>query len=262
VAKLLARIEDKPDPPKIVDADPPGTIIIKPEYIKFPALTASPTSEPGAIYYRHDKDRMVYVNASSAETTIPRVPIETADIADGAITTPKLADDAVTNAKLANSAVATRNIVDRVITTEKIAYSAITTTELADGAVTTAKLANGAVTTAKLADGAVTTAKIADDAVTSAKIATGAVHDYHISEVTPGKITEGDLNLGTGTLYCGAIQVGDIGLKYGWAIKETPDSLVFIKDGRIVARLHKDLGFIHMRKGLLSWLLRRIMRKT
>ena len=85
--KLLAKAEGKSNPPKIVDADPPGTLYIKPEYIRFPALTASPTSEPGAIYYRSDKDRIVYVNASSAETTIPKAPVETAEIADGAITT-------------------------------------------------------------------------------------------------------------------------------------------------------------------------------
>jgi len=119
--------------------------------------------------------------------------------------------------------------------------------------VGTEKLADGAVTELKLADASVSTAKIQDEAVTDAKIK---------GPISPGKIGEGNLYLGSGTLYCGAIQVGDIGLKYGWAIRETPNSLVFIKDGRIVARLHKDLGFIHMRKGLLSWLLRKIMRKT
>ena len=267
IAKLLAKAESElvppQDPPKIVDADPPGTLYIKPEYIVFPGLTTSPTSEPGALYYRSDKDRIVYVNAGSAETTIPKVPVETADIADGAITMPKLADSAVTTSKIEDGAITTPKLADSAVTTGKIADYAVTTPKLDTGAVTTEKLADSAVTTEKLADLAVTTAKLADSAVSTAKIADEAVTDAKIKyPISPGKIGAGDLNIGTGTLYCGAIQVGDIGLKYGWAIRETPNSLVFIKDGRIVARLHKDLGFIHMRKGILSWLLRKIMRKT
>ena len=261
--RVRAKSDPPANPPKIVDADPPGTIYIKPDYIKFPALTTPPSSEPGAIYYRSDKDRMVYVNASSEETTIPKAPVETAEIADGAITTDKIADGAVNAYKLADSSVYTRHIVDGQVTTAKLADGAVTTDKIADGAVNYWKLADSAVGTEKLADGAVTELKIADAAVTTAKIADEAVTDAKIKgPISPTKIGEGNLYLGSGTLYCGAIQVGDIGLKYGWSIKETPDSLVFIKDGHIVARLHKNLGFIPMIGGPIGWLLRKLMRNA
>lgn len=131
------------------------------------------------------------------------------------------------------------------IGTDDIADSSITTSKIADGAVTTAKIADGAVTTAKIVDGAVTTAKIADGAVTDAKI-TGPI--------SPSKIGAGDLNLGSGVLTCGGINVngnvtvsgtvtasqvnvGDLVFKYGWVIKEYPDALVVLKDGHEVFRI-------------------------
>jgi len=101
----------------------------------------------------------------------------------------------------------------------------ITTDDIADGAITTAKIADSAVTEAKIANGAVTTAKIADGAVTDAKI-TGPI--------SPSKIGQGDLNLGSGKLTCGQVQVGDISMRYGWKIIETPKALIVLKDGRKV----------------------------
>ena len=79
-----------------------------------------------------------------------------------------------------------------------MASAPIDTGDIADGAVTTPKLANGAVTSDKIADGAVGTAKIADGAVTDAKVASG---------ISPSKIGTGDLNLGSGKLTCGVIEV-------------------------------------------------------
>ena len=76
--------------------------------------------------------------------------IQTAKIADDAVTTAKLPNDAVTSAKIADGTIATGNI--------------------ADDAVTTAKLPDDAVTSAKIADGTIATGNIADDAVTGAKI--------------------------------------------------------------------------------------------
>jgi len=109
-----------------------------------------------------------------------------------------------------------------------LAPAPVSTGDIADGAVTSAKIANGAVTSDKIADSAVTSAKIADGAVTDAKI-TGPI--------SPSKIGEGDLNLGTGTLTCGQVNVGDILLKYGWKIVEKPDRLLILKDNRIVLEI-------------------------
>jgi len=56
------------------------------------------------------------------------------------------------------------------VDTAQIADDAITTVKILDANVTSAKLATNAVTTVKITDANVTTAKIADDAITSAKI--------------------------------------------------------------------------------------------
>ncbi|MFM2376610.1 MAG: hypothetical protein RLZZ165_1707 [Bacteroidota bacterium] len=60
------------------------------------------------------------------------------------------------------------------INTAGIADLAVTLQKLADLAVGTSKIVDGAVTTPKIADSAVTTPKILDGAVTAAKLAPGA----------------------------------------------------------------------------------------
>tara|TARA_Y100000114_G_scaffold1721_1_gene1452 strand:+ start:748 stop:1524 length:777 start_codon:yes stop_codon:yes gene_type:complete len=66
------------------------------------------------------------------------------------IQTAKIADDAITNAKILNSA--------------------ITSAKITDGTIATGDMADDAVTSAKIADGTIATGNIADDAVTGAKI--------------------------------------------------------------------------------------------
>jgi len=60
-------------------------------------------------------------------------------------------------------------ILSPPVNTPDIADGAVTEAKIADGAVTSSKIGTGAVITDKLADGAVTTAKIADGAVTEVK---------------------------------------------------------------------------------------------
>jgi len=272
----------KQDAPKIVDADPPGTLIITKEYVLLPSLTVTPTSEPGAFFYRKDWDRVAYVNAYSMAVTLAKYPVDSAEIEegaiyevhihDGAVTTPKIADGAVTTAKIANDAVTSTKIADGAVITSHLADGAVTTVKIADSAVTSAKIAENAVKSEHIAIGAVKSGHIetgavverciANGAVTTAKIADGAVTDAKITgPISPGKIGEGDLNIGTGTLFCGAVHVGDIHFRYGWAIRETPNALIFLKDGRVVARLHKDLGLV-TRKGLLGRLLNWLLRNA
>jgi hypothetical protein len=97
--------------------------------------------------------------------------INTAEIADGAVTTAKVANGAVTGAKLAAGAVTTNALPDGAITTAKVADGAITTPKVADGAITTPKLADGAVATAKLASNAVATANLQNASVNFGKLA-------------------------------------------------------------------------------------------
>jgi hypothetical protein len=71
-----------------------------------------------------------------------RLPIDTAELGDAAVTTPKLADGAVTTPKLGDAAVTTPKLGDAAVTTPKLGDAAVTTPKLANGAVTGAKLGN------------------------------------------------------------------------------------------------------------------------
>jgi len=68
-----------------------------------------------------------------------------------------------------------------LIETADIADNAITTAKITDANITTAKIADTAVTTAKITDANITTAKVADDGITNAKIGAGAVTNTEIN---------------------------------------------------------------------------------
>lgn len=92
-----------------------------------------------------------------------KFPIQTADIADDAITTAKIVDDAITNDKILNAAITSDKIADGSIGTDKISDDAITNDKILDGAVTSDKIANNAITTNKILDENVTVDKLSDD---------------------------------------------------------------------------------------------------
>ena len=283
-----------------------ATVVIKTDRVKFAPLTADPTScEAGDAWIRQDTGQLKFAIdtvVANAKVTV-EAPIETSELADGAVTNAKLADSAVSPAKIENNAIITEKIMDLQVTSAKLANGAVTETKIGNGAVTEAKIADSAISTDKIADGNVTNAKLqysslsvnpgtgltgggsvalgssislgiadggvgatqlADGAVTEAKLASNAVTNEKIansaisttkiadgavtnakvaSGISPSKIATGNLNLGTGTLTAGEVQVGDLAMRYGWRLKETPDELLFLKDGRIVARLTKQ-GFL------------------
>ena len=79
-------------------------------------------------------------------------------LASGVVDTAELADDAVTNAKIGVGAVGTLEIGDEQVTNAKLADDAVGTAEIADDAVTSAKIAADSVTVAQLSGSAVVTA--------------------------------------------------------------------------------------------------------
>ncbi len=118
----------------------------------------------------------------------------TADIADGAVTTAKLAGTSVSNGKLQGGSV----------TTTKIRARAVTTSKLAGGSVTNSKLATGAVGTSKIAAGAVTGAKLASDIAVASAITrtTGATGSF---QNLAGDLTYEGAAGGTSTYHAGVM---------------------------------------------------------
>jgi len=136
-----------------------------------------------AKYFRIDPDGKFYSTGGSlgSGTTFSGaawdgVDIDTAQIADDAITAAKIGAGAVETAKLANDAVTAAIIAADAVGTSQLATGAVTSAIIAADAVGTSELATDAVTSAIIADDAVVTAAIANDAVTNALIATDAVN--------------------------------------------------------------------------------------
>ena len=102
-------------------------------------------------------------------------------IANNAITANELADDAVDTAAIANTAVTGAKIATDTITADNIAANAIGSSELADNAVDSAAIATDAVITAKITDLNITTDKLAANAVTAAKIADNTITSTQIA---------------------------------------------------------------------------------
>jgi hypothetical protein len=119
---------------------------------------------------------------------------QTANIANGAVTTAKLADSSITSAKITDGTIVAVDLASDAITTAKILDGNVTTPKIADSSVTTAKLVDQSVTTAKVADSAITTGKLNAAAVTEDKIAASAVT---ASKIQDGEITSAKLNPST-----------------------------------------------------------------
>ena len=129
--------------------------------------------------------------------------VDTAAIANNAVTGAKIgldtitADNIATNAvgalELADNAVDTAAIATNAVTTAKITNLNITTDKLAANAVTAAKIANDTITATQIAANAVGSSELADNAVDTAAIANSAVTDGKISGVSGTKITDGTI---------------------------------------------------------------------
>ena len=72
----------------------------------------------------------------------PIIKYLTASFSNGCIETAHIADNAVTNDKLASNAVSTAKIADSAVTSDKLATNSVTNTKLSDNAVTIGKLEN------------------------------------------------------------------------------------------------------------------------
>jgi len=128
----------------------------------------------------------------------------------GTIDTAQIADAAVTAAKIGAAAVETAKLANAAVTAAILAAGAVTQTKIADDAVTTPKLVAGAVTTGKIAAGAVTADEIAANAIIAGKIAAGTITAAELAAfaVTAGKIAAGAIT--TPAISAGAITAAEI----------------------------------------------------
>lgn len=129
--------------------------------------------------------------------------VDTAAMADGAVTEPKLAASNVpssgqllsydgTNLNWVSPAAAgdptLGGDLSGTASTAKIVAGAVGTTELADNSVTNAKLADASVDTTQLVDAGVTGVKLADGSVTSAKIVDGTIAEGDLAAAVQTKL--------------------------------------------------------------------------
>lgn len=123
--------------------------------------------------------------------------VDTPALTDSAVETAKIANLAVTAAKLAASAVETDKINNLAVTAGKLAASAVETDKINNLAVTAGKLAASAVETDKINNGAVTNDKLASSGLdiskmTAGDLTLGAAQDIGVFGATPvGQQTRG-----------------------------------------------------------------------
>ena len=136
--------------------------------------------------------------------------VNTAELADGAVTTVKIGGDAVTSAQIADDSIGSEHIDDGAILTAAIAANQITNTLMADSAIDTAELAADAVTGAKIEDDAVDTEHIAAAAITGTEISNNTIGSDHLESlcITTTKIQTNSVT--AGKLYAGAVETAKI----------------------------------------------------
>jgi hypothetical protein len=130
-----------------------------------------------------------------ASLDIPDNSVSTAKLVDSAVTTIKINDAAVTNAKLATNSVALANMQDNSVGTAEIVPAAVTATEIAPNAVGTSEIAAGAVGASELGSASVTSAKLGPLSVTTAALGAGVVTNAKLGD---NSVTAPKLALGFG----------------------------------------------------------------
>lgn len=137
------------------------------------------------------------IGTAAVETAkLANLAVTEAILAAGAVTETKITDSSVTTGKINAAAVVAGKIATDAVTADKILANAVTAAKIDTGAVTADKILAGAVTTGKLDSLAVTTDKLAANAVTAAKIAANTItaNELAADSIIAGKIATGAIN--------------------------------------------------------------------
>lgn len=163
------------------------------------------TTAGGAVSETQVQTAMIADSAITAAKVASNA-VETAKINDLAVTTAKLAAGAVTGEKITNHTV-TLNKLPTIVTPYRVLGGSATGTVVSEVQITADYLANGAVTTAKIADGNVTSGKLAAGAAAAnlgnLGVTTALLND---NAVTTAKIT--NLNVTTDKLANNSVTYG------------------------------------------------------
>jgi hypothetical protein len=158
---------------------------------------------------------VTFVKTNFSDGDIPGAKLTSASVtstqlANNSVTANELADDAVDTAAIANTAVTGVKIASDTITAGNIAANAIGASELADNAVDSAAITSNAVTTAKILDLNITTGKLAANAVTAAKIADNTITATQIAADAVGSSELADNAVDTAAIANSAVTDGKI----------------------------------------------------
>ena len=179
------------------------------------AVTAVKLDNNAVITAKIADSAVTFVKTNFSDGDIPGAKLTSASVtstqlANNSVTANELADDAVDTAAIANTAVTGAKIASDTITAGNIAANAIGASELADNAVDTAALTSNAVTTAKITDLNITTGKLANNAVTAAKIANDTITATQIAANAVGSSELADNAVDTAAIANSAVTDGKI----------------------------------------------------
>ena len=148
-------------------------------------MDSLPDELKGSLDSLVDLDEVLAAAREEVDSLRQRLPIQSVDIADdaitankieaGAITALQIAAGAVTTEKLAAGAVVAKKIDAEAVTADKLAADSVTAGSIAADSVLTRHIGTEQVTAEKLKAGSVEAEKIAAGAVTSNSIAAGSI---------------------------------------------------------------------------------------
>jgi len=138
----------------------------------------------------------------NGDLQLPSQSIDTADLADGAVTNPKLATDAVTSGKILDGTIVTADMADSAVTNVKLAGDSVTSDKILNGTIVNEDISSGAaIDLSKLASGPTANIIVANGSGVptyvgmsgDATIATDGTLTISADAVTTGKILNGTI---------------------------------------------------------------------
>lgn len=180
--KLSSKEKDKVvDPGMVLTADGKGGVSFQ---LPAGATTTGELKGSGSINVNNGNGALLH----DADITVKADGINTAHLADGAVTNAKIADGTITTSKIGKEAIRNGQIAASAVGRKEIYSYNIDEVHMSDNSIATRAIINNAVITAKIADYAITEAKLKSDAVTVGKIKDGAVT---ITKINPESATLG-----------------------------------------------------------------------